>query len=454
MNAPIVWIILPGVLAGATFFVRRWKRALTVFVTSFTFSLAVLAWFAPIGELITIGPWVFTLSSRFLIAGRQFVLGNADRPMLILVYLTLAFFFAGSLAARVSKLFVPLGLAMGAVLIASLSVRPFLYAALLIEIAVLIGVPLLSPPGRKIQRGVLRYLTFLSFGLPFLLFAGWLLADIGDAVLDPETLLPVIVFLGFGFAFLLAIFPLNTWIPMLAGETHPYGFAFILVLLPIIVMALLQRFLSAYPWLLEFEVIRFSGLLMVVTGGLWAAFQRNLGRLLGYGVIVELGRSLLLLSQPSGQLIYTTMLLPRILVLGVWALSLSILCSKVDNLRFSTVQGAGRRFPLIALGILTAHFSLAGFPLLANFSFLLAAWNQLVQISFVVVLWAILGSVGLMVGALRSLAVLVMGPEELPWEGRIDRTSQVLLIAGLVSIMLVGLFPQWAFAFMDALLTR
>ena len=38
------------------------------------------------------------------------------------------------------------------------------------------------------------------------------------------------------------------------------------------------------------------GLIMVVSGGLLAAFQRHLGRIMGYAVIVETGFSILTIS--------------------------------------------------------------------------------------------------------------------------------------------------------------
>jgi len=108
--------------------------------------------------MVVIGSWAFTFSERFAVFGRQFVLGAGEREMLVVVYLTLAFFLVGALPAEVSDGFAPLGTGMAAVLVASLAVQPFLYAALFIQVAVLLGVPLLSPPNVPVERSVLRYL--------------------------------------------------------------------------------------------------------------------------------------------------------------------------------------------------------------------------------------------------------------------------------------------------------
>lgn len=443
MSSPIVWIIFPMIVAVIGFIFRRWKSTVTITLTLVTMFLTLFALLVPIGEQISLGPWAITIADRLTFVGREFVLEDSDRPMLVVIYLTLAFFFFGSLSSRVSKFFVPLGLAMASMLIASLSVRPFLYAALLIEVAVLIGVPLLSPPGKPVERGVLRYVSFLSIGFPFMLIGSGLLSSVVVDLTRLDNLIPALVILGLGFAFLLAIFPLNTWIPLLLEWTQPYPSTFVLSVLPMVVIALLFRFMYQLPWLLDTGIILFIGTLMVISGGLWAAFQRDLGRMIGYAVIIQIGYSLLAISQPDGTPIYFAMFLPRILALGVWALALSLIKEQVGDLKFRSVQGLGRQIPLVALGVLIGHFSLAGFPLLASFPLMLALWGQLVNTSWIVALLVLLGSIGLLVGALRSLAVFVMGPEQMhPQKYNINRVTQTLLLLGSIAIIMAGLFPQ------------
>ena len=60
---------------------------------------------------------------------------------------------------------------------------------------------------------------------------------------------------------------------------------------------------------------------MVVTGGLWAAFQHHLGRIMAYGSIAETGFSLIALSlDPRVGIPILFLLIPaRALGLAVWS---------------------------------------------------------------------------------------------------------------------------------------
>jgi NADH:ubiquinone oxidoreductase subunit 2 (subunit N) len=229
---------------------------------------------------------------------------------------------------------------------------------------------------------------------------------------------------------------------MLTERTHPYAATFVILILPLVIIALLQRFISDYPWLLDYDVIQYLGLLMVFTSGLWAAFQRDLGRLLGFAAIIEVGRSLLILSQPTGEIVYDAMLLPRLLALGVWALSLVFIRKQTDDLSFRAVQGFGRSSPLVALGVIGGIFSIVGFPLLAGFPIQIMMWRLIVQGSSSAAIWGVSGSIGLLIGGLRTLAVLVMGPEDPPSTVKLNRPAQALIIMGLASLIFFGVIPH------------
>ena len=95
---------------------------------------------------------------------------------MMMVYLTVAFWFGGAYSARAGRLFTPFGLAIAALLSAALAVSPATYAALLIELVVLLCVPLFSPPGKPVTRGVRRFLTFQTIGMVLVLLADYFLA--------------------------------------------------------------------------------------------------------------------------------------------------------------------------------------------------------------------------------------------------------------------------------------
>jgi len=333
-------------------------------------------------------------------------------------------------------------------MVASIAVEPFLYAALFIEMAILIAVPLLtsiySPPG----RGVVRCLIYQTLAMPFILLAGWLLAGVeaspGDLALAAQST----AMLGMGFAFLLAIFPLYNWVPLLMEETSPFIVGFLLWILPTITIIFGAGFLDRYSWLRSSPQIvialRSAGLLMVVTGGLWAAFQRHLGRIMAYGSIAETGFSLIALSlDPKLGIPILFLLIPaRALGLAVWSLSLSVIKENVETMRFAAAQGMLRITPLAGAGMVIAALSTSAFPLLAGFPARLALWESLARVSISGAIWMGIGIIGLLTSVFRSLAVISMAEEYTTWELRESPTQVFMIGVGVIGLFILGLFPQ------------
>lgn len=445
MSAPLVWIILPGVAAGGLYLLRRWPRLTALLGGSLAIGLALFAWRFPIGAAASLGPWDFKLEGALMLLGRRLELFDADRPLLTLVYLSAAFWFGGALAVRPGRLAAPLGLAALSLLMAALAVEPFLYAALLIELAVLVIIPMLAPPGHAVGRGVVRFLTFQTLGIPFVLFTGWLLSGVETNPGDQSLALRAGILLGVGFSFLLAVFPFHTWVPMLGEETHPYAALWVFVIIPEMVMLFGLSFLDRYAWLRDmpatYTALRLAGVLMLATSGLWMAFQRHLGRMLAFAALFEIGLALLALSLPQGVSLHFALLPARILALGVWALALAALRRVTPDLNFRSVEGAARRLPVVTAALFTAQLSVAGLPLLAGFPVRLA----LLEALSVSMPWAALcllaSSLGLLLGALRVLAALLRASEGERWQMSERGLLLVFLIAGMAALLFLGLFP-------------
>ncbi len=458
MSAPVLWMILPGLGAGVLFIFRRWTRIVTLAGAGLALILAFFAWKLPVETPTSLGPWTLVISDTLTALGRAFVLDQQSLPIVAVIYLITAFWLAGAILARPGELFTPIALGMVASLTAALAVQPFLYAALLIEVAVLLSIPLLVPPGSRPGRGVFRFLTFQTLGMPFILFTGWMLVGVEASPSDLDLVVRASVLMGLGFAFLMAIFPFHSWIPMLASESHPYAAAFVMFLLPFIISQFALGFIDRYAWLrlspAVYDLLRWTGALMAAMGGLGAAFQRNLGRMLGYAVVVEIGFSLLAVSlaTPAGMEIFYTLLLPRSLGLGIWALALAVLKSSSGGEQsFHGLQGIGRRFPLTATALVMAIYALAGLPLLAGFPVRLALWEQLAAQDAFIALGALAGGVGLLVGGTRALAVFVMGGDEEAVPVGEGLVVQFFFGIGMLALLLGGLFPQWFLPFLARL---
>ena len=458
MNAPTIWIVIPIFFGLLLLFINN-QRVLSVLGGVFATSLALIAQFIPIEEAMLVGTFSFKIDSSLTILGRTLVILPAEGSLLALIYGATALWFFGAEAANTATRIVPIGLIIIGLMVASLAVEPFLFAALFIEMAILLAIPLLisiySPPG----RGVLRFLIYQTLAMPFILLTGWLLAGVeaspGDLALAAQSS----SMLGLGFAFLLAIFPLYNWVPMLLEETSPYTAGFLLWILPTITIIFGAGFLDRYSWLRSsselITALRFTGLLMVVTGGLFAGFQRHLGRIMAYGVIAETGFSMLALSLDSklGIPILFLLIPARALGQAVWALSLTVIKNQVESLRFSDSSGLLRITPFAGVGMIIATLSTSGFPLLAGFPARLALWEGLSRVSLGASLWLGIGILGLLTSAFRSLAVIGMAEEYATWERRESLIQTIMLGLGMIGLFILGLFPQTVQYFLSELPT-
>jgi NADH-quinone oxidoreductase subunit N len=335
-----------------------------------------------------------------------------------------------------------------ALMVAAIAVQPFLYAALIIEMAILLAVPLLTSIYVQPGRGVVRFLIYQTLAMPFILLAGWLLAGVeaspGDLALATQSA----SVLALGFAFLLAIFPLYNWIPLLTEETSPYTVGFLLWIIPIITIIFAAGFLDRYSWIRSSPqlilALRSAGLLMVVTGGLWAAFQRHLGRMMAYGSIAETGFSLLALSLDfrAGIPILFLLIPARALGLAVWSLSLTVIKEHTETMRFGSVRGILRATPFASAGMLTAMLSTSAFPLLAGFPARFALWENLARASVGSAVWMGIGILGLLTGVFRVLAVVSMAEEYTSWKPRESLIQMIMLGLGVIGLFILGVFPQ------------
>ncbi len=447
MSAPILWIGLP-LLAGVAIFFLSNEKYSAYFGGGVAALLSLTALFIPIDTALLLGSLSLKISPAIEIFGRSFEFSAADGPLLAMIYGVSAVWFFGSESTGAAYRFSSLGLMIVSLLTASLAVDPFLYAALLLEVAAMLIVFLLVPIYQMPGRGVVRYIVYQTLAMPFILFSGWMLAGVEANPGDLRTILQSGVMLSLGFAFLFAVFPLYNWIPQLMEEAPPYAVGFLLWALPVFTVIFALGFLDRYTWLRNTDqlsnAILFSGVLMTATSGIFGALQRHLGRILAYAAIAETGLFLtaLGLSSPNLVDIVFLALIPRGLELSIWALALSIIKRRAYPLKFSDIQGLARKYPVAAGSLILAHLSVAGFPLLAGFPPRIALFQALSSESLSAAFWVFLGLGGLLAAAFRTLAALVMSDEDAGWEINETWVQIAMLVIGVLGLFVLGLFPQ------------
>lgn len=446
MNAPLIWIVLP-LIAGVLLWFLRQHRTLSVGIAVFvTAVLALLAAYAPIGEPIRLGGLRLEIADSLFVLGRRFVLTNNERAFLTLIYGAGAVWFIGASGIWVHRFFIPFALAVISALVAAFSVEPFLYAALLVEVAVLFSIPLLAPPGEPVKIGVQRYLIFQTLGMPFVLFAGWVFGSADATQISADLLLRAALMLGLGFAFWLAVFPFYSWVPQLVNETHPYAAGFVLSFVPVSILVLGLDFIGGFGWLRSsqqlYEILRIVGILMIATAGIWAAFQDRLTRIFGYAVIFESGFALLAigLNTLPGLMLFAAGLLPRFLALFIMALALGILKNHRQPMDFDHMRGLLQHYPLTSIALLMAIFSIGCIPLLAGFPVRLELLEQVAALSMGETLWVLAGNLGFLIGGLRVLTHVVRSSDEV--QPRVESWMQRgILAGGILFLLLFGLLP-------------
>lgn len=386
------------------------------------------------------------IGSTWGLLGRSLILDAGNRAAVGFLYLAAAFLFGGSWMARPGRYFQPAGLAAVGAVAASLMVRPFLYAAVFLELAAIGAVLILAQPGERSRRGALRLLALYTMAMLTTLLAGWRVEVLGAAGGTAEESLQAAILLSVGFSILMVVPPFHHWLPAEAETAHPYALAFVAVFLQSAGLFFLLRFLDGYQWLRDnlqlYGGMRAMGSVMVVAGSCMAAAQSGFSRAVAYALIADLGVSLIAVGAhtPQGYQLAVGLVAAHAIGLTVCALGASALSTGRMGDQAASLRGAARRSPLAAAAALAGLLSLGGFPLSAGFPVRWALMQSLAPTDVAPGL-AILVGVGVIgATAWRWLGVVLReggaGPAH-------HRTGERLFLAGGVFFcILFGTFPQ------------
>lgn len=447
MSAPIIWILIPFITSTGLILLRNHRKTAYLSSIVLNISMVLLAIILPVDKVVRTGGVDYKIASTFGLFGRELIIQSQEQVIVALVYAVAAFWLIGAFTTSRSSLFPAVAPAIAALIVASIAVQPFLYAAILLELVAILALALFFELPGSSNTGVLRFITFQTIGMVFLLFCGWLLSGIDTAPSDMVAMSRVLLILGLGFGFFLALFPFYSWVPMMAEQEDTFLAGYVILVMQTGILILGMQFLESYAWLRNSNELQrgllISGSVMVVTGGIWSAFQKDLGRIYGYALIMENGFSVISLGliTSGGSLLLTGMIIPRILAFGIWGLSLANYQGHHNSLHVDKLHGVGKTSVIFLLGLLVAQFSVGGLPLLAGFPQRLALLQAL-TVSAPLAGWAILfGSGGFWIAAWMSLSTLVRSEEK--W-GRFlsgNLWVDILVIFGVVLVVILGLFP-------------
>jgi len=453
----LLFLVLPLVIGGVVYVFRRWGTLSSLLSIGMTLALGITILALPLGQVVEFWGRQIVMGGTVSFLGRELILEDVDRVAIAFLYLTASGLFLLAWQVSPGTLLFPVGFGMLSLLSGSLLIRPLIYAVLLVEIAVAASVFALQDEGGRPARGALQYLSVSLLALPGLLVIHWLM-DRYALTPDNTALLDVsAVLLAFSFALLMGSVPFQTWLPSVAGDSDPLASAFLFTVNHAAVWFLLLAFLETYPELIAGA--RFApyasaaGMAMVLAGGVLAASQRRLGRLMGYGAVIDNGAALIAFGMASerGLALVLLGLLVRPFGMALTAMGLSGLGAACGHdVRVETVRGLGRRFPWSTLAFAVGALSIAGLPASAGFAARWALYRLLGPSDLVSVLAMVGGSLGLMVGVWRALSALLAEAEaeastelvdDAPAEH--DRWPRGLVVGlAVVASVVVGLSPH------------
>lgn len=445
----ILLLALPILASVITFLLRRWNFAAALVAIAATSALALLCLRLPLDRSAFVLGQEVAFGRPIVIGGRTLMLDTTGQVWLAFAFglSTLLFLLAGRISQ--GRLFFPVSLAMLGLYVLVALVNTFSLAVLAFATSATLSVFIIEEGSGRSIRGGQRSLIITLLAVPFLLAAAWLLdqsrlQSTGLGMVS-GALLPA----AFGFGLLLAIFPFGTWIPALTADAPPLVSAFLLAAGQAMVFYLVTVFLRATPWAMAdrtaLRVIQLAGLVMVASGGLMAAVQRDLGRLFGYAALSDLGYVLLALGSEGSQALTLASLhmVNRSASIALAAGSLAILRQRLGTDRLAGLAGAAHRLPIAAGGMILGMLALAGFPLTAGFAGHWAVGRTVSAEQWPWVLLMLASTAGIAIGALRALSAMLTAPDGDALAGArqpVLASLLVLLLAALTVIL--GLYPQ------------
>ena len=455
LTTPSIWILLPILLSLLLSLVHRFHK-LSVWIACLgSLLLAVAAFIFPQSLEFNLFGRKFLFDDTFLIFNRGLILTGSQLKTIAMLYLFSFLWNIAGLRFSVSRWFPTISLAITALWITTLAVKPFLYAAVIVELVVLISTLLLTPRGKQAGSGVMRYLVSQTVAMPLILLSGWMVTGIETAPSASPLILRGTVLILLGFSLWLAVFPLHTWLPMLADESHPWVFSFVFLMQQSSLWLLLLEFLDQFAWLRNlngiFSVMQWAGVLTLLAGGVLLSLQTRINRVMAYLILIETGYSVLaigLINQGGGNALALSFI-PRVLAYWQWSYTLSSvqqIAPEIDG-SFSSLSGLFSRLPFHSMSLIISLLGLLGLPALGLFPAKRMLWNSIANLTFQYTPLIALAVAGMALFILRMMHTLLTPDPETPPPALLianeESLLQILILCFFTLLsLLMGIFPH------------
>ena len=251
-----------------------------------------------------------------------------------------------------------------------------------------------------------------------------------------------------GFFYKLAMFPMHFWTPDVYEGAANETTTFIATLPKVGAVALLIRLVS----LVGVEVSQFTWVLAVFAvlsmtiGNFSALVQNDLKRLLAYSSIAHAGYVMVGILCVGELGISSAMyyILGYVLMNLACFYAIYNLASDGGNVTFSDLKGLHRRSPLLAFTLSVGAFGMAGIPPTVGFTGKFVVFTAAIQKGFYALV--ILGVINAAISAFYYLkmvrAAYSQDDEQQQAKVPLGMPAQLLGIALILAILLIGIFPQ------------
>ena len=428
---PLFVLGVPLAVAAVLQILRR-LTIISVFLAALTAAgMGVLLTLLPLGGVWTFRGLTVELARPLVVMGRVVQIEAADIFVLRYIFFTAAALFLLAWRFLPHSNFFPVGLAAAGLFSGAFMVEQVVYAALLVVMGAILTVFPLHESGGA-ARGGLRYLVYTVLALPGLMVTQLLLDLFMVFPNDQGLLNTAAVLLGVSFAILFGAVPFQSWLSAVSSDGSPPVVTYLFTVNTGTVWFLLLAYFRNYPWLSQQAafgtLFTTLGLVMMVTGGVLAAAQQRLGRLVGYAPLVDNGAMLLALGtgRMEGLALAALLLLARPFSLGLMTLGLQGLRQLTGGLDdHLALEGAAFRAPWSTMAFLVGGIALAGFPLSLGFAARWGLYRITAMTNFANAMVALGSAAAVMLGIVISMRVLLTRPVAPPGSAPVLKLSLI-----------------------------